>query len=311
MLMPNNSHQEFVEDMATPICNLSQDSPHPQHDELFTYSMVDIDALSSELGIPWECSKDTPFAMTIIYISFLWNIKERTVAIPNMKKTKYLAAIVSWKACCMHTLEEVQCLHGKLMHACHVVPMGRAYLTALKSFMGVFTHSPFLPRSPPPDELEQIWIGGVLFSGTQRLSAPSQAPPPLLTSQPTLMPAQRQALVWLLVTDGELSASSPVGTQRAGTSGGLRLLASISWWPPFSPAASMTHTTGSMVTTVGWSRAGEKATARTSQPMMFSDSSTMHASVQAHTSSPDTSAAPTIRQMALPEDSMATQASSS
>ena len=40
-------------------------------------------------------------------------------------------------------------LYGKLLHACLVIPMGRAYLTELKKMLGIFHNSPFLPRSSP------------------------------------------------------------------------------------------------------------------------------------------------------------------
>ena len=73
----------------------------------------------------------------------------RTVSIPEGKKAKYRAAISAWKSRRTHTLEEVQRLHGKLMHACHIVPRGRAYLTSLEAFLGIFHDRPHLPRSPP------------------------------------------------------------------------------------------------------------------------------------------------------------------
>src|SRR5882757_6862830 len=40
-------------------------------------------------------------------------------------------------------------LYGKLLHACAVVPAGRAYLTSLEKFMAIFGNHPFMPHSPP------------------------------------------------------------------------------------------------------------------------------------------------------------------
>ena len=111
--------------------------------------MADIDNLSDDLGIPWERTKDVKFAPSLPYIGFLWNIEAKTVSIPEAKKTKYLVAIADWHAADTHTLEEAQRLHRRLMHACYVVPAGRAYLTSLEAFLGVFHDCPFLPRSPP------------------------------------------------------------------------------------------------------------------------------------------------------------------
>ena len=39
--------------------------------------MADIDALSDELGILWEKSKDIPFSSSIPFISFLWDLEDR------------------------------------------------------------------------------------------------------------------------------------------------------------------------------------------------------------------------------------------
>jgi hypothetical protein len=111
--------------------------------------MADIDALSDKLGIPWEKAKDIPFATTVPFIGFLWDLTTRTVSITDSKKEKYHLAIREWESKPKHTLDEVQKLYGKLLHACHVVPSGRAYLTNLEAFMGQFHHRPFCPHSPP------------------------------------------------------------------------------------------------------------------------------------------------------------------
>ena len=147
--MPNGACEQFTEDMATPIRDLSQASPCSGPDAHFSYCMADIDSLSDELGIPWEQTKDVAFVSSIPYIGFLWDIEARMVSIPEGKKAKYLAAIAEWHSTKVHTLEEAQRLHGKLMHACYVVPAGRAYLTSLEAFLGIFHDRPFMPRSPP------------------------------------------------------------------------------------------------------------------------------------------------------------------
>jgi hypothetical protein len=125
--------------------------------------MADIDSLSDELGIPWEHAKDVAFTPSIPYIGFQWDIENKTVYIPEDKKAKYLMAIRSWEAHRTHTLEDVQRLHGKLMHACYIVPMGRAYLTSLQTFLGIFHNRPFLPRSPPKRTSEDLEWWRALF----------------------------------------------------------------------------------------------------------------------------------------------------
>jgi hypothetical protein len=148
-LMPNDHHEEFDEDCSTPILNLSNQSPRSIEDAKFTYAMADIDQLSDELGIPWEITKDIPFSSEAPFIGFLWNLETYTVAIPDSKKTKYLNEIFLWEKKRTHDLKEVQKLYGKLLHACQVVPAGRAHLTSLEKFMGIFGDSVFMPRVAP------------------------------------------------------------------------------------------------------------------------------------------------------------------
>ena len=111
--------------------------------------MADIDALSNDLGIPWETEKDIPFSDVAPFIGFSWDLTNRTVCLPQSKKEKYLQAIQEWESKPKHVLDEVQKLYGKLLHACHVIPAGRAYLTNLEAFMGLCHDSPFCPHSPP------------------------------------------------------------------------------------------------------------------------------------------------------------------
>ena len=65
-----------------------------EEDSRYTYCMADIDALSDELGIPWEKSKDIPFSTTVPFIGFLWDLDARTVSISDSRKEKYLQAIL-------------------------------------------------------------------------------------------------------------------------------------------------------------------------------------------------------------------------
>lgn len=148
-VMPDDQPEEFDEDASFTFCDLSQASERSQSDRLFTYCMADINALSDDLGIPWETEKDIPFSDVAPFIGFSWDLTNRTVSLPDSKKEKYLQAIQEWEAKPKHTLDETQKLYGKLLHACHVVPAGRAYLTNLEAFMGICHDRPFRPHYPP------------------------------------------------------------------------------------------------------------------------------------------------------------------
>ena len=112
--------------------------------------MADIDALSDKLGIPWETKKDIPFSTVALFIGFSWDLANHTVSLPESKKVKYLQAILEWESKPKHILDDAQKLYRKLLHACHILPARRVYLTNLEAFMGVCHHdSPFHPCSPP------------------------------------------------------------------------------------------------------------------------------------------------------------------
>lgn len=144
--MPNDSPAEFDEDAAHPIQDFSRLPDRSPFDSLFTYCDADIDGISRQLGIPWEPSKTIPFSFTVPYLGFEWNLSQRTVAIPEQKKAKYKAAIEDWLPHPTHDLDEAQKLYGKLLHACLVLPAGRAYLTCLESLMASFSSNPFVPH---------------------------------------------------------------------------------------------------------------------------------------------------------------------
>ena len=167
--MPDDWPEEFDEDSSCAFRDLLQASrrlvffslPAMLHaipplkfcrshtDEQFTYCMADIDTLSDDLGIPWEADKDIPFGEVTPFIGFTWDLANCMVSLPDSKKEKYLQAIREWETKPRHTLDEAQKLYGKLLHACHVVPAGRVYLTNLEAFMGACHDRPFCPHYPP------------------------------------------------------------------------------------------------------------------------------------------------------------------
>ena len=114
--------EEFDKDCTFPCKDLSASSDRPVEDRSYTYNFDDIDTASHLLGIPWEVSKDRPFASSTTYIGFDWNIETNRVSLADSKKEKYLVATENWFLQTSHTLEEVEKLYSKLLHACFVRP---------------------------------------------------------------------------------------------------------------------------------------------------------------------------------------------
>jgi hypothetical protein len=133
------------EDHQFPLRDLSPSSVHDPLESDFTYSFTNIDNVSSSLGIPWESSKDHAFAYIAQYLGFMWNIMDLTVQLLPPKTAKYHKAIEDWRSAEMHVLLDAQRLYGKLLHACLVVPTGRARLTRLEAMLKTCSARPFVP----------------------------------------------------------------------------------------------------------------------------------------------------------------------
>jgi hypothetical protein len=110
--------------------------------ESLLYSVAD------KLGWPWSPTKCFPFSFSFTYIGFQWDLRLRTVQLPEKKKIKYLNRLTSWSEESKHSKSEIETLIGTLNHVCLVVPSGRAYLPSLYRYRASFgnSSSPFLLR---------------------------------------------------------------------------------------------------------------------------------------------------------------------
>ena len=126
----------------------------------YPYGFKQINGITDPLGIPWETSKDVQFSHIIPFIGFSWDLQQKEVSLPESKKAKYTQAILEWRECETHMLEDTRKLYGKLLYACLIIPRGRAYLTNLEKMMGTFHERPFTPRHPPKSLSEELtwWI---------------------------------------------------------------------------------------------------------------------------------------------------------
>jgi hypothetical protein len=79
----------FREDGHFDIQDFSQSSTRSSEDMHFSYNFSDINSFSGVLQIPWEPTKDTPFAFEVVFIGLLWNLSHLTVTLAEMKKEKY------------------------------------------------------------------------------------------------------------------------------------------------------------------------------------------------------------------------------
>ena len=167
--MPDDLPAEFDEDASCIIKNCNSYSIRSNVDSNFSYCDADIDILSEQLGIPWESSKTIPFSDVVPFLGFRWDLSNKTVEITEEKKDKYKDAIKDWLSRPAHTLDDVQKLYGKLLHASLVATAGRAYLTNLEAMLGTFFKSPFASHHPPRNTNDDLlwWISTL---SSQKLS---------------------------------------------------------------------------------------------------------------------------------------------
>ncbi|KAF7315770.1 Reverse transcriptase ribonuclease h [Mycena indigotica] len=147
--LPDGRIEEYDEDFATPIEDWSGVSSRSVADAEFCYNFNDINAVTDPLGVPWKSKKDIPFSEAAPYTGFIWNLADRSISLTPEKAEKYRNCITAWLAKRTHTLQEVQRLFGKLLHASIIIPAGRAYITKLEYMLGVFHDKPFMPRTSP------------------------------------------------------------------------------------------------------------------------------------------------------------------
>ncbi|PIL27531.1 hypothetical protein GSI_10682 [Ganoderma sinense ZZ0214-1] len=136
-------------DFAFSLGDLSNVSPRSLDDRRYSYVLQDIDSISQRLGLVWEQEKDQDFSTKPEFTGLVWDLVEWRVALAQKKRVKYLAVLDEFRAQPLHTLQELQSLHGKLIYATLVVPSGRPYLVQLEAAMAVAADRPYVPRAPP------------------------------------------------------------------------------------------------------------------------------------------------------------------
>ena len=107
--LADGSHEEFTEDCTHLIRASQLSSPTLlSHTCNFTH----INHITDHLGVPWEPFMDTPFSSIPVYIGFVWDLENKIVSLTPAKQLKYSNVILKWLCVSVHTLKQVQKLHG-------------------------------------------------------------------------------------------------------------------------------------------------------------------------------------------------------
>jgi hypothetical protein len=146
---------------------------------LATAKMDQIEQFMALLGVVLAPEKKSPFARTVTFFGFLWDLDKRSVALTDKKRTKYLLRLRDFLAQPEHNLLALEKVVGVLVHICLLVEAGPAHMTSL------FAHArswdsrnpfPFHHLSRPAAADLQWWLD-TIADGPCRLL---QKPPPVL-----------------------------------------------------------------------------------------------------------------------------------
>lgn len=165
--------KKWVDDLAQfrfPVAN-----PEPGK-YLYRYSIDSIFAITEPLGVPWKLGKCTPYGFVLIYLGFLWNLIQRFVSLPDVKRLKYLRKLEEFTGKIQGgrvSLKDCMSINGTLSHITFVFPLGRAYLTNLCSFISSFPNH-FATRYPPHSVLSDMrwWLDTLQVPTAARLLTP-------------------------------------------------------------------------------------------------------------------------------------------
>ncbi|KAE8222196.1 hypothetical protein CF319_g4567 [Tilletia indica] len=142
-------------------------------------SLAAIDAITRPLGVPWKAAKDKDFAPIQKYVGFLFDIPNRTVSLPEDKRTRYLDNVLQWLSNRKHTPAEAEELLGRLQHSSFVYTAGRKRLAYLRVFLRLSASAPrHVPRYPPRQLASDLnwWASALSNPATKRSFLPDHTP---------------------------------------------------------------------------------------------------------------------------------------
>jgi hypothetical protein len=104
----------------------------------FSYSLIDIYNLASHLGWPWKPSKTKSFVSEFKYLGFTWNLANKTVQIPLLKKVCYTTKLEPWITGWKFSRKEVELVLDTLVHCSLALPDDHSQLPSLSCFAASF-----------------------------------------------------------------------------------------------------------------------------------------------------------------------------
>lgn len=138
----------------------------------YSYDLVFFKDTLAPLCVPWHASKWKDFSSKPVYLGLVWDFENRTVALAEHKREKYLNKLNNFlllNSSSRILKKDALSLLGTLSHVSIVHQDGRSYLSTLSSFIATFTndHKPRYPRISVIKDLEW-WVTKLTHSGFAR-----------------------------------------------------------------------------------------------------------------------------------------------
>lgn len=114
----------------------------------------------ASLCVPWHPDKGTPhFSSITTFIGLSWDLSHKTVSLPEHKRLKYLARVLSFLSQFSEhrcQLRDVEKIHGTLCYISFVYSDGRSHLPSLSNFASRFGGNIFMRLFPPRSLLTDL-----------------------------------------------------------------------------------------------------------------------------------------------------------
>lgn len=134
----------------------------------YGYNLSSIKDTIAPLGIPWHKEKGQEFSDTFTYVGFLWDLPNKTVTLPLLKREKCLRRLTHF----ISTHENAQVLKrdaqkiiGTLSHITFVHRQGLSYMSNLYNWLSSFQND-FAPRYMRSSVLSDLRWWHALLSQT-------------------------------------------------------------------------------------------------------------------------------------------------
>lgn len=134
----------------------------------YGYDLTSIKSTIAPLGIPWHREKGQEFSDTFTYVGFFWDLPNKTVSLPNIKREKCLRRLTRFILTYENSQvpkREAQKIIGNLSHITFVHRQGLSYMTNLYNWLSDFLND-YVPRYMRSSVLTDLKWWQVLLSET-------------------------------------------------------------------------------------------------------------------------------------------------